>query len=152
MENSGAKMEAEMRTQAQGQLRARSGTLFKSIYHKTYERGTDTVVSKTGVRRRAFYGAFFEKGVPRKVVEVKGYVHKGRKVRGVKDVELKQSAGGTVSTGKVRRGVVAQQVSFVQSFRKAVEVPRRPFVSPAYQRLKSSIEADIAKAVRKGAE
>lgn len=148
METSGGELEGGMKSAAQSELKPQSGRLFRSIFHKLYEK--DNVLTlKAGVKPRAFYGAFFQQGVD-KVVDVKGFVRRTHSVRGVTGVSLKTSKDGTVSVAP-KKGKLAEGVTFVKPYSgKRVRVPKRPFITGTYQALKSDVEEAIMTAVRAG--
>ena len=72
------KLQARMLALEAAQLERRSGKLQRAFFHRVHVRG-DSITLNTGVARRAFYGAFQEKGVNATEGDVRRW--RGRKGR-----------------------------------------------------------------------
>jgi hypothetical protein len=139
MANSGKQLEGSIASKARGSMKAHSGKLFRSTYHRIVEK-KGVITAYAGVRRRAYYGRFIEGGLKDQTVDVRSY---SRRVRS-SDVKAKTT---DEVTGKTRRRTVAQGVGFVKAYKKRMHLTARPFVRPSYQALRGSIEAAIIAAV-----
>ncbi len=132
----------ELRTAFRGgasYFQRRTGRLQRAAYGFVKEKD-NVVIIRAGISRRAYYGRFLESGVPRKAVDVKGYVRAGQKLKAPVLNE---------QTGKVRRRIVAQRIGFVLGHKRTMFVPAHPFVGPAYESLKDHITARILDAVKR---
>lgn len=122
----GGELQAHMQSRMEAQLRARTHRLERSFFHMVTSRdGGNLIVLTTGVRRKAFYAAFQDKGVSHPQADVRRF-GRGR--------------------GRGRRR--AREV--VGSYKRDIILRARPFIGISLEEMKGQIIAALAAAVRGG--
>lgn len=122
----------------------RRGRLAGSVYRtvRKYARGTYNLT--VGVGKRGFYGRFIEDGVDRTGIRVKAHVRRTGAYKG-RVIHLDKNG---VAKG-FRRKTIGSSITYVKAItNRSMRMPARPFVQPAYTRLKVRIEARITAAVQ----
>lgn len=127
LESLGGQLQAHMHQRMEAQLRARTHKLDRSFYHLVASRdGGNLFILTTGVRRKAFYAAFHDKGVSHPQADVRRYTRGGGRGRGRRGREL---------AGTYKRDIILRA---------------RPFIGISLEEMKGEIISALAAAVRGG--
>jgi len=141
MDVSGDELSKLQRRMAEAQLKRKTGTLFENINYKLTEKD-NRITIRAGATKKAPHARFFEKGVLRLGVQVSG-------VRRVKSNDVTGVIVGrqTSRRSNIRFGRIASGIKFTKPYVRDYIIKARPFINPAYEHLRSRIEARINDAV-----
>ncbi len=144
MEQSGSELAGAQLSGARSQLKEKTGNLFRGILYRVRTKG-DNVILKAGALKKANHARFFEKGVMRLGVEVRPV--RRDKSRDRYGIRVKSQ---TKKRTNIRFELMEAGIKFIKPYKRDFILKPRPFIIPAYEAQRATIEARIDNAVSEG--